>query len=283
MQETECKCPPAGAPLWMITFADLMSLLMSFFVLILSFSNMDTIKYKNAVGSIDAAFGIHRLNTEHGAIPQSPALMTDYLQPGKPELADDARQIVKTHQAPALQIKNNAYKIAELMVDEIKAGKVEVAYNPHTIVLRLNNQASFPQGSDKLRHDIISLLEKMRMRLVKMPGSISVAGHTDDLPTAGSRFPSNWELSSARAIAVAKVLMDEGKINKNRFSVDGFADTKPLVPNSNSLNRQRNRRVEIIVEAPKEKQKMTVIDKSGKKNINIDSNLNNAFQGGKNV
>lgn len=257
-----CKsCPPPGAPLWLATFADLMSLLMCFFVLILSFSNMDIVKYKKALGSLNEAFGVQRLRDEAPMIPKGTSVIADYFSPGKPthtvleeirqETTDDTRQNLEFHETPAEQTKKRAFEVAELMVDEIKEGKVEIEYNPHKILIRINNKSSFAAGSDTLQYDMIPVLDKIRMTLAEIPGEITISGHTDDVPVFTKKFESNWELSAARAAAVAKVLFKNQELDRERFTVDGHADTRPLVPNTSKENREKNRRVEIWVAQPK--------------------------------
>lgn len=281
-EEEACDCP-AGLPPWMATFADLMSLLMCFFVLLLSFSEMDAMKFKRLAGSMAQAFGIqNRLNVTD--VPKGTSIIAQEFSPGIPsptpineiwqkteditemslevqcnqeydvEAGDTAQEAgVKLRIRQQLedlveQTKKDAEQLAEALEAEILAGEIEIETEGRRIIIRIREKGSFKSGSHELADDYFDVMDEIRGVLMQKPGKIQVQGHTDDIPIRRSkRYRSNWELSTSRAVSVAEELMKGGDINRRRFEVAGMADTQPLVDNTSRENRARNRRVEIVV------------------------------------
>jgi chemotaxis protein MotB len=284
-----------GIPAWVMTFADLMSLLMCFFVLLLAFSEMDALKYKQLAGSMNEAFGVQN-QVKVNDIPKGTSVIAKEFSPGKPEPTplNEVRQMTmemtkstlemdcKTtdgesgeeeskdegamdadleKMALAIEIKQeqqveaDTEKVKEALAKEIKNGQVEVESRGKKVVIRIKDNGSFPSGSATLRDEFIPIMTKMRDVVRTIPGQFHIEGHTDDIPINTSRFRSNWELSSSRAVSVAHELLKDEAIDKNRFTVVGYGDTKPLVPNRSRLTRAKNRRVEIIIEQKPESKK----------------------------
>lgn len=281
-EEHECDCP-AGLPPWLATFADLMSLLMCFFVLLLSFSEMDAIKFKRLAGSMAEAFGIqNQLNVVD--VPKGTSIIAQEFSPGIPDPtpineiwqkteditemslevkenneydveAGDVNQeagikarIKEQLEELIAETKQDAQQLANALYKEIVAGEIEIETEGRKIIIRIREKGSFKSGSHELADNYSDVLDEVRGVLMERPGKIQVQGHTDNIPIRRSkRYRSNWELSSSRAVSVAEELLKNGDINPKRFEVSGMADTQPLVDNSTSTNRARNRRVEIIV------------------------------------
>lgn len=315
-EEQKCKCP-AGIPAWVLTFADLMSLLMCFFVLLLSFSEMDVQKFKQIAGSLKAAFGVQRdikaveipkgvniVAKEFSPAPPQPTVINEVrqktmddtmqelklieklerLQAEENELKDKMENMSEAEadseglkkrlqevqaekaeveaQLNALQqkldqvqeqaIKEKARQLSAALKEEIQADMIDVEANDKSITIRIRDKGSFAPGSARLTDDFIEILEIIAEELGRTPGNITVAGHTDDIPINTARFRSNWELSSARAAAVTHELLLDDRLRPARFSIQAFADVKPLVPNDNPDSRAKNRRVEIIISQSKE-------------------------------
>lgn len=285
--EDEVEAPdPPGMPAWVMTFADLMSLLMCFFVLLLSFSQMDLSKFKKVAGSMENAFGVQRQIVAY-EIPKGTSVIAREFSPGKPTptplqeirqmTIEELRQTldfdeIRTEgkrkqreefdrvaseeklgsnqskdQAVEAEVQEMAKQVAELMSEQILDGSLEVEAEDQRIIIRILEQGSFASGEDVIRPSFVPVLEKITSLLEKMPGKITIAGHTDDVPIYTSRFRSNWELSASRAVSVAHQLVNNGKIHKNRITVSGYADTKPLFANDSDQHRQQNRRVEIVM------------------------------------
>lgn len=252
-------------PAWVVTFADLMSLLMCFFVLLLSFSEIDAQKFKQIAGELSKAFGVQR-EIPALEIPMGTSPIFDTFSPAPPEptVVNEIRQTT-TDQQPQLQTLNdpteqavqdaiqeqmdaNLAEILEVLEPAIMDGRINVSEDQRRIVIRVEDKGSFPSGSAQLTWEFEGLLLDMAEVLADMPGDLAVEGHTDNIPIRTERFFSNWDLSAARAAAVANVLLARDQVSPERLRVTGLADTRPRVTNTTADNRAKNRRVEIIID-----------------------------------
>jgi chemotaxis protein MotB len=260
-----------GIPAWVVTFADLMSLLMCFFVLLLSFSEIDAQKFKQIAGELSKAFGVQR-EVPALEIPQGTSPIFDKFSPAPPEptVLEQVKQTTTTEQAELETLKSpeamaieeavqeqmdeRMDRILEVLEPAIADGRISVTQDQTRIIIRIEEKGSFPSASANVTYDFEGLLLDMAPILADMPGDIAIEGHTDNLPISTIQFASNWNLSAARAAAVANVLLARGQLKADRVSVTGMADTQPLVPNTSAANRARNRRVEIILDLSDEVQ-----------------------------
>ncbi|GLX82547.1 flagellar motor protein MotB [Thalassotalea eurytherma] len=301
----ECKCPPAGLPAWMGTFADLMSLLMCFFVLLLSFSEMDVLKFKQIAGSMKFAFGVQN-KIEVKDIPKGTSVIAQEFRPGRPdptpieviqqqtiemtqqmlefqagdETSAGGRQEQRGTQrggqsqstaeqlsaqqmqqardelekAQQSQVNELVKKIAEQMEEQIQDGAIELESLGQQVIIRIRENGSFPSGSAFLQPKFKPIIQEIGELLNTVPGEIMVSGNTDDRGISSELFSSNWDLSTKRAVAIAHELIKVQDFDESRLLVVGHADTRPLVPNTNALNRRRNRRVEISINQGKAKE-----------------------------
>ena len=252
-----------GLPAYMATFADLMSLLMCFFVLLLSFAEIDAIKYKMVVLSLEKAFGVQR-DVVAEAIPKGTSIIAQEFSPGEPkptplnivrqETTDETRDVLKVTmdaeavaEAQAKQVAEEVEEFKQALESEIERGLIVVENQLNRIVIRIRERGSFPSGDATLNQDFVPILKKINEVLTQTDGLIAVAGHTDNIPISTSRYRSNWELSTYRATSVVHELLRYNTIPPERFVLEGYADTRPLAPNDSAENRATNRRVEIVV------------------------------------
>lgn len=281
-EESKCECE-AGLPPWMGTFADLMSLLMCFFVLLLSFSEMDAMKFKRLAGSMAQAFGVQN-KLKVTDVPKGTSIIAREFSPSIPEPTpineiwqhteditqsslefDDTQEfdVEQGDQAQEAGVKariklkleqliqetqQDAFELYESLYEQVDNGEIEIETRGRMIIIRIREKGSFISGSAVLAPDYLDVMDEVRAVLAQKPGHIQVQGHTDNVPIATARFRSNWELSSARAVSVAHELMKGKVIDPRRFEVAGYADTRPLVVNNSLENRARNRRVEIVIQ-----------------------------------
>lgn len=279
---SKCKCPPPGLPSYMGTFADLMSLLMCFFVLLLSFAEMDVQKFKQIAGSMEKAFGVQNI-LEVKDIPKGTSVIAQEFRPGRPEptpidtIMQQTIDLTQTEldfqpgesdlaggkdktdgnlaggdssqQAEKTQAQSNALAkaLAEQMQAQIQDGAIEIEALGQQIIIRIREKAAFPAGSAFLQPQFWPVVRKVATLLKDVPGEITVSGHTDDVATEDELFQSNWELSSQRAVAVAHQMIKVPGFDGGRLVVQGMADSQPLVPNNSVENRRMNRRVEIAI------------------------------------
>ncbi|MEP3855448.1 flagellar motor protein MotB [Porticoccus hydrocarbonoclasticus] len=297
-----------GAPAWMATFADLMSLLMCFFVLLLSFSELDVQKYKQIAGSMKNAFGVQN-QVKVMDIPKGTSIIAQEFSPGetRPTPAETINQItadttkqslrVGNPEAPDLDAKKlseeqtkalleeklknliadtkaDADKLREILKKEIDEGKIDIDNEGRAITIRIREKGSFPSGSATLHPDFIPVMVTLRKALKDIAGKIAVEGHTDDVPITGSRFRSNWDLSSSRALSVTHELIEGDELDDDRFMVIGRADTQPFQGNTSPQNRAQNRRVEIVIRQGLDKATATSINDIQKANPDLLNTLN---------
>jgi chemotaxis protein MotB len=221
-----------GAPAWVVTFGDLMSLLLCFFVLLLSFSEMDRNKYRIVSGSMKNAFGIQRKKP----IFESPR--------GQKMIAKEFDQSIVL-----VKVQDVINPIQQELEDEFQEFKtsVEIEVDENEVTIRMMGEATFDTGQAKLRKEFVPLLLKIGEVLAKTKGEIIIAGHTDNVPLIGGQFRSNLGLSMARAGTVAEYLLKSTSIDPKKLSTMGFGEYRPLASNDTAEGRRKNRRVEIIV------------------------------------
>ncbi len=271
-----------GIPAWMATFADLMSLLMCFFVLLLSFSEMDVQKYKQVAGSMKNAFGVQN-QVKVMDIPKGTSIIAQEFSPGRPQptvtktvnqfttettkaslrvgnpdtpVSDGsetdkqrAKQLLNSRlEMLAAKTQGDAESLRKALNEDIKNGKIDIESTGSVITIRIRERGSFPSASASLHPDFMPVMATLRDALINIEGKISVEGHTDNVPIASARFKSNWDLSSTRALSVTHELLKDKLLDDIRFVVVGHADTQPHMPNNTSQNRAQNRRVEIVIQ-----------------------------------
>lgn len=272
------SAPSAG---WLATFADLMSLLMCFFVLLLSFAEMDAAKFKRLAGSMKSAFGVQPEQVVV-AVPRGTSVIAQEFSPRKPEEtpipqimqktednqreslevktqdtgtsndgesgSEQAQVVVDSHHDLIGETEQEAMEIATALHREIQEGKVEVESVGRQIIVRLKEQGTFDSVSADLKPEFKPVLEIIHKTLAETEGTYRIEGHTDDRPIHTARFRSNRDLSSARAVSVVHALFDDEKLHQKHFVVSGLADTRPLDGNDTSEGRARNRRVEVVID-----------------------------------
>jgi chemotaxis protein MotB len=285
MAEEECPKCPEGLPPWLATFADLMSLLMCFFVLLLSFATIDAVKFKKMAESMKDAFGVQReipaaeivmgvsvikrefspTIAEESIVEQVKQQTTETRKENlemkeptpetTPEVTPEVikeeleKQELKEQLQEKLEqeAKDEVVELQEALDQEIEAGQVAVEREGSKVIIRIQEKGSFGSGSASLDPEFFEVMDKITAVLQDKSGKIVVAGHTDNIPIRTGRFRSNWELSSARAVTVLHAMLRNPNIEEERVQVEGHADTNPLVDNDTPENRAKNRRVELIV------------------------------------
>lgn len=255
--------PKAGLPPWMATFADLMTLLMCFFVLMLSFSEMDVAKFKQLAGSMKEAFGV-QAEIEVKTIPKGTSIIAQEFSPGTPKqtILNEVRQFTVSSSLNSLDVgqkervrelerqeqraERQAEALRQALRQEIENGTLLIRRESTNVIVQILEKDSFPSGSAELEIEFLPTLAKIGRLLQPLYGAIAVAGHTDNVPISNSQYRSNWDLSAARAATVVQQLLDTG-IDPERVMVSGYADTQPRAPNDTATNRALNRRIDITL------------------------------------
>lgn len=261
---------------WIMTFADLMSLLMCFFVLLLSFAEMDLNKFKAIAGSLSLAFGVQR-EIKAPDTPVGTSIIAQEFSPGRPQptAINEVRQSTMDANKQTLEFTDalaedgegegydgqrpdafeetaaDAKTLMAALSEEIDKGMIQIETSGSTIIIRIREKASFPSGTAQFRSGFLPVIGKLRSSLDKIDGTIVVAGHTDNIPIKTARFRSNWDLSAARAVSVVHELLSGAALDPARFVVEGHGDAHPLAPNDTAANRSLNRRVEMTIQQGK--------------------------------
>ncbi len=225
--------PKAGAPDWIVTFADLMSLLLTFFVLLLSFSTTEIAKFQEMAGSMRDAFGMNS-PLDPSDMPSGQTLLP----------SNDARHGEGEAEA-GLTSEELEAKLQEVLEQTGAAEKGEARLTKHGVVLQISGDLMFESGGSQISSQALVVLEGLANYVKTVDRGIDIVGHTDNVPIATAVYPSNWELSAARAGQAVRFLVEQG-VAPERLRAIGQADTVPLVGNDTAEGRGTNRRVEFV-------------------------------------
>ncbi|WP_085587228.1 OmpA family protein [Thalassospira sp. MCCC 1A01428] len=251
------KKPAAGAPAWMATFADLMSLLLVLFVLLLTFAEMDVVKYKAIAGSVKSAFGFAKDDKLSGVIEMDGSLLGKAIKnpsPNTPRVVTELPPV----QTPNVEINktDTGQERAEKLENTIETvlqrmgltEQIGIERKGDEVVVRFPDDIAFPSGSSQINEDFGAILNRVLPVIKQTDGTVIVAGHTDNIPLSpSSRFQSNWDLSASRATSVLHWMINENDMNPNRMILQGFGDSRPIASNDTPEGRSKNRRVELTI------------------------------------
>ncbi len=229
---------------WMVSYADFITLLFAFFVVMYGISSVNEGKYKVFSVSVNKAFGTEGASAEGGTIrlTEDEMYFKSLVDRRNARLAEKQRK-----QNERLQKLNDTLNTK--MAGFVKNGQMTVSQSSRGVKLDINASMLFKPGEAGLQADAVGTLADVARILAEDDMAIEVEGHTDNLPIGTTQFPSNWELSSARASSVVRLFI-ERDIGANRLKATGYADNFPLLPNDTLEGRARNRRVTVIVLAP---------------------------------
>jgi chemotaxis protein MotB len=214
---------------WLLTYADMITLLMIFFIILYSMSRQDVEKFKAISASLSRAFNVDVSVEKESASP-----------PSRGESSFDTRM------ATYIAVKSQVGAIADSMnVSE----DVSVRLSREGVLITVSGNFLFESGRADVRADAYPVLDTIITQLRDLPNELRISGHTDDVPIESPLYASNWELSSARAIAVVKYMTAAG-VTAERMSAAGYGEFRPVVPNDSRANRAKNRRAELLIIFP---------------------------------
>jgi chemotaxis protein MotB len=237
---------------WLTTFNDLMTLLMVFFVLLFSMSSLDVKKLKFFQLSLQSGLGVLKKgeNVEVGMTETIPIPEA----PNQEEMTQEEEEVMgetwEVFPIPEHTTKEEIKDSIEALDSELD---IKVTYTKEGVVITLENTILFESAIADINPEAFPVLDKIAAIIRKTTKPIRVEGHTDDDPINTEMFPSNWELSTARAVNVVKYFVESGKIPPQRLSAVGYGEAKPLFLNDTSEHKARNRRVEIVLMTKEER------------------------------
>ncbi len=240
-KKEKCK---KGAPGWMVSWSDMTTLLLTFFILMMSFAEIDGKDFYLVLSSFRGSLGMFQ-----GGYSLSAGRLE--------ELGQNMQNLPATIEGRALA--RSVKKAISLFKPEIQTRKVRVTEDERGLVITLSGDAFFDPGSATLKDEIRPVLKKVSSIVNSVPNHVRIEGHTSSRPIGIAQvkkgYPSNWELSSARSINVLRHLSEESEVNPKKLSAVSFGDQRPLDSNNTPEGRALNRRVDIVIVRDKRLQK----------------------------
>ncbi|MEW9093617.1 MAG: flagellar motor protein MotB [Clostridiaceae bacterium] len=223
-----------GGNEWMATYADTVTLLLTFFVLLYSFSSVDAEKFQQIASAFQSVLSgnsgqtIFDFNMKNGDVP----LVGETIDTGSATGGRD----------------NELYdKVRDYAQKNDLQGSVTIKNDSSGVIIELKDSVLFETGRAEIKEDSIQILEKLNKLIASFPNSVIVEGHTDNIPIKNYKYDSNWELSTARAVNVLRYFVEVKKQDPNRFTAAGYGEYKPISPNDTEEHRAKNRRVNIVI------------------------------------
>jgi chemotaxis protein MotB len=222
-----------GAPLYMATYGDMVTLVLCFFVLLYAMSSIDSQKFQKALISLRGSFGVLRggTTTEEATEPNTSG------EDGTSAGASSRMELDTQHVA---------YTVDSYLRSEGLSKSIQVTINQRGVTVSISDQFLFESGSAELKNDGRRVLYKIATLVRDEVPAVSVEGHTDGVPLRGGIYRDNWGLSSARAAVVASYLESEGRITPQKLQAVGYSAYRPVVPNDSLEHRALNRRVDLV-------------------------------------
>lgn len=225
---------------WMVTFADLIMLLLTFFVLLLTMSSMDTKKLRKLMSHFTKSTGVLEFA-------------------GTGEVSDFSSFISKYNNSDSMLVIDQNHFFTEIKItSEIKNmlkninRKIDISDDERGVVLAFNENILFETGKVSLKKKIFPILDEIADAIYECPNDILIMGHTDNIPIKSKVYQSNWELSAYRGLSVLDYFLKKKGLSPSRFYVGGYGSFRPIYPNDTAKSRSLNRRVEIIFKHIKE-------------------------------
>lgn len=226
---------------WLVSYADFITLLFAFFVVMFASSNADKGKAAQVSESVRKALEEGQVGAVLAGIlgTAGKSGRAAAREAGDPGASGEAAQ------QPELAASQAA--LAADLYLEIEAGKIRITMEPRGLVISLREAAFFSTGDDRIEPGTYPSLEKIAAAILRIPNSVRLEGHTDSVPIHNSRFRSNWELSAARAIAMLELFAGRFGVARNRLAIVGYAETMPVDTNETEAGRAHNRRVDVVI------------------------------------
>ncbi len=230
----------SGGESWMTTFSDLMSLLLTFFILLFSMSNVSNEKFTQAAQSLSSSL-----------IGGGEGIMDGVIVPFEDDNTGTNETVVPAEELEAPGLDPALIEIYNRVINFVEKNdledKVIITADPKGVYVNVSNAILFGKESASISREGRSVLKSVGKLLNQLDNRVVIEGHTDDIPNAYGQYPTNWELSVGRAVSVLRYLNENEHVDARRLSAVGYGENQPLAPNNSEENRARNRRVNIVV------------------------------------
>ncbi|HYF83047.1 MAG TPA: OmpA family protein [Clostridia bacterium] len=221
--------PKPGAPEWMATYGDMVTLLLCFFVLLFSFATLDVQKFKAIAVSMNGSMGV----LDSGASMNMEPLVGSFPNDSPTEEKEEFKKLYG--------------EMSEFVKENNLEASITLRLDERGLLIRFMDDVLFESGKADLTTRAGEIINKVAEIIKTNDKNVRVEGHTDNVPISTPKFPSNWELSTTRAVNVVKYLIEENGIAAVRLSASGYADQHPVDDNNTQIGRQKNRRVDLLI------------------------------------
>lgn len=229
----------SGAPAWMTTFSDMVTLLLTFFILLYSISNVDAQKFQNISSSLQAVLS-------GGG---EPAIFEGQKTPSDLPVDDPEKLVAEL--LDQTKIKESTLRMYEQVKDYVEErgldADVTVSLNRSGVFVDIKEVILFEPGEAALKAEGQAILDNLEGLFLQFENEIVVEGHTDNVPMRSAAYPTNWELSAGRALAVVRYLCEAKQVPENRLAAIGYGEYRPIIANDTAANRALNRRVNLLI------------------------------------
>ncbi len=234
---------------WLVSYADFITLLFAFFVVMYSLSSINEGKYRILSDSLVSAFRSININETGNQIVLPPTVVAAPLpSPAIMNQTPRDSEAQARRQAQIQRMHSMADSIRRVLEPLTRSGQVSVSEGAHGITVEINASVLFSAGEAALGASALAPLRAVAQVLSGADFPVTIEGHTDDIPINTFRYPSNWELSSARASSVVRLFVEAG-VAPDRLTAAGYSDQRPIADNATEEGRARNRRVTILIES----------------------------------
>ncbi len=243
------KAEGGGSPAWMTTFSDLMTLLLTFFILLYSFSTLDAIKFKNVASALQSVL----------LGEAKPTIFPNDIPPGDAPI-NSPIPVEKTSES---ELNNEMEQLYEIVRDYVEneglQAEISVRTDRRGVIIDIKERVLFDSGKAELKEESKTVLEKVVTLVQQFENDLIIEGHTDDVPINTIQFSSNWELSVIRAVNVLRYFTEAKDVDPIRISAAGYGKYKPISTNENALGRMLNRRVNILILVEAEEEEIEIV------------------------
>ena len=229
-----------GGASWITTFSDLMSLLLTFFILLFSMSNVSDDKFNQAAYSLS-----------NSLLGGGEGIMDGMIVPYEEETTGTNKPVTPAKELEGAELDPALIAIYNQVLNFVEKNELEdkviITADQKGIYVNVSNAILFGKESASISREGRSVLKSVGKLLNQLDNRVVIEGHTDDIPNAYGQYPTNWELSVGRAVSVLRYLNENEHVDTKRLSAVGYGENQPLAPNNSEENRARNRRVNIVV------------------------------------